>query len=878
MNKSFAALAFAMLARTTLALDDPKPEAAPLPEQPVETKADRTPRIATHGNAFLKNATIVPVSSPMRGNVSIVVRGGKITELLPGDAPAPEGLTVIDCTGLFVSPGIIDCHSHIAIASGVNEGTDSVTAEVRIGDQVDGEDVSIFRALAGGATAAQLLHGSANAIGGQSAVVKLKYGRPGSEMLIPDAPRGIKFALGENPKRSGDETEISQRRYPATRQGVEATIRRAFIAGREYRRTWLLYLDAKARGEDPPEPRRDLRLETIADILDGKVKVHCHSYVASEILMLMRLAEEFGFRIQTFQHVLEGYKVAPEMAKHGAGASTFSDWWAYKQEVYDAIPFNAALLDEAGVVVSINSDSAEHIRRLNLEAAKAVKYGGTDPDRALAMVTLNPAKQLGIDQRTGSIDIGKDADLAIWNAHPLSSLGHCEMTLIEGEVYFQRAGGPTALDAQVYVRPDDASRVTGTLDTAPIRRELIPATTKSGAIAITHARLFPVSSAPIEVGTLVIDNGVITAIGTSDSVKVPDGARVIDGKGLSVYPGMIDAQTSLGLTEVSSVPGSSDTREQGDAQSDLRVSLALNHDSELIPVARINGITSAVVRPRGTLIQGQGALIRLDGLTWEELLRVDPLALYLNVPGFGRRSSGKGDDDPRTKEMLGWFDRAKEYQRVRDEAKQLGVAPPPFDPQLEALLPVLAKQRPAVFDADDEKAIVKAIELASRLGVKPIIAGGREAWKVAGLLKQFDVPVLLGPVLAMPSDGYDPYDAAYCNPAILERAGVRFALSTGDAANVRNLPFQAAMAASFGLDPNAALAAVTLRPAQILGVDHALGSLEVGKIADVVVADGDLLEIRSHIQHVFIHGREIPLESKQTKLYEKYRNRLKRDG
>lgn len=848
--------------------------AADRPELPTETKSQRIAR-ATNGRVFLKDATLLPGDGPAREHVSILVESGKIAAILPGDAPAPEGVPVFDCAGKYVTPGIIDCHAHIAIASGVNEGTDSVTAEVRIGDQLQGDDVAMYRALAGGTTGAQLLHGSANAIGGQSAIVKFKFGRPAKELLIPDAPLGVKFALGENPKRSG--SEGGDRRYPATRLGVEATIRRAFVAGREYARQWSEYEAAKGKGEDPVPPRRDLRLEAMKGILEGKIRIHCHSYVASEMLMLMRVCEEFGVRIATFQHVLEGYKVAPEMAKHGAGASSFADWWAYKHEVYDAIPYNAAILDQAGVVVSINSDSSDHIRRLNLEAAKSVRYGGLSDERALALVTINPAKQLGIDFRTGSVAVGKDADLVIWSGHPLSVYSRCDATFVEGELKFDRAASPTASSAPVFVDEDDAARITNPLDAAPVKRQIANTNAGTEKLAIVGGKVFPVSAPAIDRGVVLIENGRIVSVAAipEGEYTAPAGYRVIDASGRHVYPGMIDAQNQLGLNEIASVPGSVDTREQGDNQADLRSAVGVNAASEHIPVARANGITTSIIRPRGALIQGQGALMHLDGWTWEQMTLVDPIALFVNVPGFGRRSSGRGDDDdPRTKDLIEWFDRAREHARAVAESAKLGVALPPADPRLEALVPYANEERPVVFDADDEKAIVKALELASRMGVRPIIAGGREAWKVAGLLAKFDVPVLLGNSLGTPSDSWDPYDAAHANAGVLHRAGVRFAFQTNDTANVRNLPFHAGMAAAFGLDKEEALRAVTLRPAQIFGVDHELGSLEPGKIADVVIADGDLLEVRTRVTGLVIHGREVSTETKHTRLYETYRARL----
>jgi imidazolonepropionase-like amidohydrolase len=282
------------------------------------------------------------------------------------------------------------------------------------------------------------LHGSANAIGGQNSIIKLKWGRPAEELYVNDGPRTIKFALGENPKRSNFSIPGAPRRFPATRMGVEETIRQAFTEGRDYLRKWDEYEAAKKRGENVLPPRRDLKAEAMADVLRGKIDIHSHCYRADEILMLAKLCEEFGIKVHTFQHVLEGYKVAPEIAKHGASASILPDWWAYKMEAYDAIPFNAAIMTRKGIVVSIHSDSNEHARRFYQEAGKMMKYGDLTEEEALRLVTLNPATQLRLEKRMGSIDVGKDADLVIFNGHPFSVYSRPEMTMIEGEIYFDR--------------------------------------------------------------------------------------------------------------------------------------------------------------------------------------------------------------------------------------------------------------------------------------------------------------------------------------------------------------------------------------------------------------------------------------------------------
>ena len=387
---------------------------------------------------LIRNATILTVSHGTIDKGDILIKDGKIAAV-GGALKAPSDATVIDATGQFVTPGIIDCHSHIAVDGSVNEGSVSVSSMVNIADVLDSDDVSIFRDLAGGVTTANILHGSANSIGGQTIVIKLRWGQPAAKLPFEGALPGIKFALGENPKRSNFRVSGAPERYPTTRMGVEETIRSAFTEARDYKKSWDDYNKRAAAGEkNVLPPRRNLKLDPLVEVLEGKRYVHAHCYREDEILMLLRVAKEFGFRVQTFQHVLEGYKVADEIAAAGTGASTFSDWWAYKVEAYDAIPYNAALMTRRGVLVSINSDDAAEATHLNQEAAKSIHYGGLTPDEALKLVTLNPAIQLGIDKRVGSIDVGKDADLAIYNHDPLSAYAVVQKTLIDGRIYFDR--------------------------------------------------------------------------------------------------------------------------------------------------------------------------------------------------------------------------------------------------------------------------------------------------------------------------------------------------------------------------------------------------------------------------------------------------------
>ncbi|HLA90782.1 MAG TPA: amidohydrolase family protein [Gemmatimonadaceae bacterium] len=394
----------------------------------------------------ITNATILTASHGTIQRGTILIRDGKIAEV-GSNVAVPAGAQVIDGTGKFVTPGIIDAHSHSSL-EGINEGSSSVTAEVELADAVRQDGLTFYRQLAGGVTAANLLHGSANTIGGKNVTVKLRWGLPVDSMIFQQAPPGIKFALGENVRQTNSQPQPGrQPRYPRTRMGVEELLRERFTAARDYQAEWAAFTKAKAalkRGEaEPIPPRRDVELDVLVEILEGKRLVHAHSYRSDEIYMLLKVAKDFGFRIASLQHVLEGYKVADEIAAAGTGASTFADMWGYKLEAWDAIAFNSALMAERGVRVSVNSDSDERARRLYQDAAKAMHYGETSEEEALKMITLNAAWQLGVDKYTGSIDVGKDADIAIFSAHPFSSAARVEMTLVDGRVFFDRKTAPT---------------------------------------------------------------------------------------------------------------------------------------------------------------------------------------------------------------------------------------------------------------------------------------------------------------------------------------------------------------------------------------------------------------------------------------------------
>jgi imidazolonepropionase-like amidohydrolase len=868
----------------------------------------------------IKGGTILTVTRGTIENGTIVLRNGKIAAV-GTNVSIPSGADVVDASGKFVSPGIIDCHSHIA-ADSINELATTVSSMTGIEDVFNPTDIDIYRDLAGGLTVANVLHGSGNPIGGKNFVIKLRWGKPRQEdFMFEGAMPGIKFALGENPKRAGGGSGGRQGpgplRYPGTRLGVEYVIRDAFTRAKAYQKEWQDYDRRKKAGEDVVAPRRDLQLEPLVEVLEGKRLVHAHSYRADEILMLIRLADEMGFKVATFQHVLEGYKVAKEMAAHGAGGSTFSDWWGYKIEAVDAIPQNAALMTRKGVIVSVNSDSAEHARRLNTEAAKSIKWGGLNEDEALALVTINPAKQLRIDNRVGSLEVGKDADVVIWNHHPLSSYAIADRVYIDGQKYYDRLDDQKRLtelarekdtlaaaergerrnpstteeprprsDNNGHGGPsDDDGAVRGTAQVSMNRPATMQSPTTAtrittpskGIVAITNAKIFPIARPAIDRGTIVIRDGVIESVGAN--APVPSGAQVIDAGGAEVYPGFINARATIGLSDPGA-GGFADSDEILDFNPQLRAQVAFHNDSDAVPVARANGVTTVALTPGGGILGGQVAIMDLDGWTWEESLVKPDVAVSFQFPslGGGGRGGGAPAGPPRPFEEVKKERDARldQVARLLDEARAYAKAAGPSrqtDWKLDALVPVVEKRIPLITRANTEADIRDAVAFADRVDVRIVISGGMEAPMVASLLKEKNIPVLLGPVLALPTREDLPHQASYAAAGQLAQAGVKIAFQTADSNNVRQLPYNAAESVAWGLSRDEALKALTINAAEIFGVSDRLGSIEPGKIANLIVSKGDPLEVRTVFTHVLIAGHDVGLDSKQTALYERYSKR-----
>ncbi len=880
---------------------------------------------------LIRNATVLTVTKGTIENASVLIENGKIAAI-GKNVSAPSDATVVDATGKYLMPGIIDCHSHTAIEGGVNEGTVSDSSMVNIKDVLNPSDINIYRGLAGGLTVSNVLHGSANAIGGQTIVIKLRWGKPANELIFEGAKPGIKFALGENPKRAGEPQQVftapgaaaPERRYPGTRMGVEEVIRESFTEAKNYQAEWKEYNERVARGEHPIPPRKDLRLEPLVEVLEGKRYVHAHSYRADEILMLIRVADEMGFKIRTFQHVLEGYKVAKEIAEHGAGASTFSDWWAYKAEAYDATPYNAAIMTRKGVVVSLNSDSDELQRHLNLEAAKVMRYGGMTETQALAMVTINPAKQLGIDDKVGSIEVGKSGDLVLTDQDPLSNFSKVLKVWIDGHEYFDR-------DKDLETRPkfqeqkkellqkENAAQNTGAEAGASGWSKLgqrkpaenggdsmkaikvlghrsgvccagaLLAAAENNSILIRNVTIHPVTAPVIQNGSILVIDGKIADIGPRLAARA--GTRVIDGHGLQAYPGMINAATNVGLSEISAERDTVDSDEIGTFNPELRAEIAFNPSSAHVDVTRASGITTVISLPGsggrggrgagGSVITGQAALMHLEGWTWEEMAVKPSVAmdmLFPQIQGGGRQfaallgapTRSYAEEERQYKEQLvkvsEFFDQARAYER----AKAAGGPDFRTDIKMEAMIPVIDGKLPLFVRAERERMIKDALEFADKEKVKIIIADPREIGSVGPELKAKNVPVVLGKTFQLPMHDDDPYDAPYTLPSEFYKAGVKLCFGTFDVEFARNVPFEAAQAVAFGLPHDEAFKALTINSAQILGVGDQLGSIDKGKIADLILTDGDPMEAKTNIKQMFIAGREVSLESRHTQEYEKW--------
>lgn len=881
---------------------------------PYESEADRAPKIKTTGNCLIHAGRVITVSGETLKDAEIQVADGKIVYL---GAPRPfikYAGPVIDASDQVVMPGIVDAHIHRGIDA-TNEGADAITIEVRIADMLDPDDVTWWQALASGETSGMALHGSANPIGGQSQVIKFKYKHSVKESMVADAPRMVKFALGENVTRASSSQPST--RFPATRMGQEAVYRRAFEAAKTYMAGWDRWNRSDRK---TPPPRKDLRLEALSDILRRKIWVMCHSYRADEILMMARLSKEYGFKIGAMQHALEAYKVAPELAEMGVPVSMFQDNWSFKLEGYDAIPAGPAICYKAGVLTSINTDGTSGTTALIYDAARLVREGLTE-NEALRTVTLNPAKQMGIGHRVGSIEVGKDADLVFYSGHPFNANSKVNLTMIEGEVLFTRRD-KFNIDGVVKPKLDYEAP-----DQAPFEPKA-----EGSKIALVGGTIFPVDRPMIESGTVLISDGKIESVMPGSTV--PRGYERVNIKGKRVYPGFFDCSSLLGLSEISPVSVSLDVTDNGDFQPDLKAATAVQSESAHFGPAMCNGILTAVVRPAGGLVPGRAGIVNTWG--WNTQLRTisSDFAMVVNVPSAGgfrggprkqacacmglsiedildgvtehdheaeeaefqkalqgpmaapqnqetpnRRQQGEAPPNitGRMKQLEDYFQSVRDYieNRKKDPIKT------PLSLQMEAMIPVVEGKTPILMRVRTSKSILTAIDFCKRNKLKGILSGAAEGWKVLPEIKKSGMPVLITPAGESPLDAnspvnsYDPYDSPYIMPTMLGRAGIKFAFQSEDNAMTMDMVVRAGMAQGYGLSNETAIRALTLNAAEILGLQDHLGSLTEGKDATLIVTNGDPLECKTSVQMVMLKGKQVEMVSKHTMLRDKYAARLK---
>ena len=859
------------------------------------------------GDLFISNLDALHTAAgPVLEGVSILIRDG-IIEGIGADLTAPDGVRVIDGTGLTAMPGIVDEHSHSALLAG-NEGTAPIVPEVRVLDALTTEDFGIYRALSGGVTTARIMHGSSNPIGGQSAVIKMRWGMDASEqLLMPGAPKFVKFALGENVTRKAAPPGANSR-FPMSRAGVEAIYVEAFTAAQAYRAEWDRFRENP--GAFPVPPRRDLRLEALVDIMEGRIRIHAHSYRADEILMLIRVAERFGFRIDVFTHVMEGYRVATEMAEHGAAGSTFSDWWQYKLEAYESIPHNAAIMHQHGVLTAINSDIPSLQPFMHREIVKPVKYGGVSELEALQMLTLFPAQMMYLDDRVGSLEEGKEGDVVLLDGSPFDSFSRVEKTIVDGIVYYDvddeqgTRGEPVRAVTDLVAPPAtprtstpgdgpdsglgaaaDANDANGAPGANGAHGETPPTSpaTQEAATALVGGTVHTVSGGTIPDGVVLIRGGTIEAVGTRSEVQIPAEAARVEVAGRHIYPGMVDPFTTLGLLEFGAVGQATDIAEIGDYNPHIRALAAVNTYYPSLNVARANGITTVQTAQGGGVVRGTGSVIQLNGGDTFEKVAVAPVAsLIVDLP-----SGPEGDEDEEPEldasameDLVDLFERAVAYGANPSTSDDPTA---PFEANtwggeavlLDALQPALRGEIPVFFSVDTAWEIrTLFVFLDAFPTIDPVVLGGREAYRVASALAARGIPVILTGTLQAPADRDVAVTSGYRNAGLLHQAGVAVSFSTASDADVRNLPYHAALSVGFGLPEDAALRGVTLGPAEALGLGDLMGSIEPGKRADLLVTDGSPLQSLTRIERMWVGGLEVdPRANKHDRLWEAFRGR-----
>jgi imidazolonepropionase-like amidohydrolase len=807
----------------------------------------------------------------------LVVRKNKIISVgAEGDTPIPQGAEVIDLSGKTIIPGLVDTHSHIGIWSKPhvsanndgNEGSGPVQSALRALDAIQPDDPGIRMAVAGGVTTANIMPGSANVIGGQTIYVKLR-GRTIEEMrVIPvTVVGGLKMANGENPKRWNFD---GRKMAPATRMKVAALQREQFAKARDYQRAWQRYRQAKNQGKEAPQPEVDLALEPLVEVLERKRTVHFHSHRADDLMTAIRLAKEFNFEL-VLQHCTEGYRIADELVREKIPVSlTLVDSPGGKLEVAGLLEENAAILSKAGVKVAINTDDSITESRFFLRTGAIAVRGGMSEDAALRALTMHGAQMLHLDDRLGSLETGKDADFAVLSGPPFSVYTHVLQTYIDGKCVFDRSkqldwsyqtGGFALSERERLPKCPPAVNASATVNTPLRRLEHKPWRGNVSHFAILAGRIDNIAIKSISNGVILVEDGKIKAVGDASDVKVPDGWTVLTAT--VVTPGLIDAHTVVGLSGAANVGADQDQDELSDPnQADLRVLDSFNPREPLLEFLCREGVTVVHAVPgRANVIAGQTGIFRTSGHTAETMTLRFPAGLLVNLGESPKSSYSNRLPTTRmgTAALLrSALAHAQNHAR-KAVAAQSDDKRPPYNSKLEALGLALDGKVPVIFAAHRADDICTALRLAKEFKLSPRLDLATEGYLIADRLTEARVPVVVHPTMQRPGS-IETYHSQLCNAAVLADHKVPLAIGTGFEAYVpktRVLRHEAAMAMVNGLGYDRSLRAITLDAARILGIDKQRGSIEKGKIADLVLFDGDPFEHATHVTHTLIEGRVV---------------------
>jgi imidazolonepropionase-like amidohydrolase len=824
-----------------------------------------------------RGARILTASGAPIDKGVLIVRKNKIIAVgSESNTPIPQGAEVMDLTGKTIIPGLVDTHSHIGIwskphvsaNSDGNEGSGPVQPALRALDAIQPDDPGIRMAVAGGVTTANIMPGSANVIGGQTVYVKLR-GRTIEEMRVIPATvlGGLKMANGENPKRWNFE---GRKMAPATRMKIAALQREQFAKARDYRRTWQRYRQAKAEGKDVPHPEVDLALEPLVEVLERKRTVHFHSHRADDLMTAIRLAKEFDFEL-VLQHCTEGYRIVEELVREKIPVSlTLVDSPGGKLEVAGLLEENASILSKAGIKVAINTDDSITESRFFLRTGAIAVRGGMSEDAALRALTLHGAQMLHLDDRLGSLETGKDADFVVLSGSPFSVYTQVLQTFIDGKCVFDRrkqqdwsyqTGGFALSERDRLPKCPAAVKPPVAVDTPLRRLEHKPLRSNVPRFAILAGRIDSVATKSISNGVILVEGGKITAVGPASDVKVPEGWPVLTAA--VVTPGLIDAHTVVGLSGAANVGADQDQDEMSDPnQADLRVLDSFNPREPLLEFLCREGVTVVHAVPgRANVIAGQTGIFRTSGRTAESMTLRFPAGLLVNL-GESPKSSYP-HRQPTTRMGTAALLRTALAQ-AQNHARKVAAAKsedkrPPYNPKLEALGLALDGKLPVIFAAHRADDLCTALRLAKEFKLSPRLDLATEGYLIADRLTEAKVPVVVHPTMQRPGS-METYHSQLCNAAVLADHKIPLAIGTGFEAYVpktRVLRHEAAMAMVNGLGYDRALRAITLDAARILGIDKQRGSIEKGKVADLVLFDGDPFEHATHVTYTLIEGRVV---------------------